>query len=47
LVFVEDATESVTSSDVESSEWVRFGDRLGSRRRGAAARSVRWGRCSL
>jgi hypothetical protein len=29
LVFVEDAAESVTSSDVEVVKLVRFGDRLG------------------
>src|SRR5438034_4408110 len=33
-VFMEDAAESITSSDVESSEWVRFGDRLGERAQG-------------
>jgi hypothetical protein len=30
--FVEDAAESIASSDVEAAESVRFGDRLGERR---------------
>src|SRR3954452_8299424 len=34
LVFVEDAAESVTSSDVEVVKSVRFGDRLGERTQG-------------
>jgi hypothetical protein len=42
-VLVEDATESVTSADVEVVKSVRFGDRLGERaqvpRRGARGRS--------
>jgi hypothetical protein len=33
-VFVEDAAESIASSDVEVGESVRFGDRLGERAKG-------------
>ena len=34
LIFVEDAAESIVSSDVEVGEWFWFGDRLGERAQG-------------
>jgi hypothetical protein len=46
VVLVEDAAELIMS-DIEVVDSVRFGDRLGGGRSGAAECRARWGRCSL